>query len=72
VTSVSFVGSGATLVSSSGDKSVRLGNQPLPDAGTFMHAAEASEDGAMIAAGGEDSILRIWSAADKKVIFKLQ
>ena len=72
VTSVAFVGGGGTLVSSSGDKSVRLGEQPLPEAGTFVHAAEASDDGKMIAAGGEDSVLRIWNADDKKVILKLR
>ncbi|MFT5107354.1 MAG: WD40 repeat protein, partial [Verrucomicrobiales bacterium] len=72
VTSVSFVGNGGTLVSSSGDKTVRLGDLPLPDTGTFMHVAEASDDGKMIAAGGEDSVLRIWSAADKKILLKLR
>ena len=37
-----------------------------------MHVAEASDDGKMIAAGGEDSVLRIWSAADKKILLKLR
>ncbi|MFP6872743.1 MAG: c-type cytochrome domain-containing protein [Verrucomicrobiales bacterium] len=71
VTSVGFVGTGETLLTGSGDKSVRLSNQPLPDAGTFIHAAESSSDGTIIAAGGEDSLLRVWTAADKKLLFKL-
>ena len=44
---------------------------PLPDGGTFIHAAESSRDGSIIAAGGEDSLLRVWTAADKKLLFKL-
>ena len=71
VTSVDFVGTGEVLLTGSGDKSVRLSNQPLPDVGTFIHAAESSRDGSIIAAGGEDSLLRVWTVADKKLLFKL-
>jgi WD40 repeat protein len=71
VSSVDFVGITETLLTGSGDKSVRLANQPLPDGGTFIHAAESSRDGSIIAAGGEDSLLRVWTAADKKLLFKL-
>ena len=71
VSSVDFVGITETLLTGSGDKSVRLANQSLPDGGTFIHAAESSRDGSIIAAGGEDSLLRVWTAADKKLLFKL-
>ncbi|MCP4848056.1 MAG: hypothetical protein GY899_08940 [Verrucomicrobiaceae bacterium] len=71
VSSVDFVGISETLLTGSGDKSVRLSNQPLPDGGTFIHVAESSSDGSIIAAGGEDSLLRVWTAADKKLLFKL-
>ncbi len=72
VTAVAFVGAGETLLSSSGDQSVRLANQPLPDAGTFMHSAAASPDGKLVAAGGEDSVLRVWQADKRAVLLKLQ
>ena len=71
VSSVDFVGITETLLTGSGDKSVRLANQSLPDGGTFIHAAESSRDGSIIAAGGEDSLLRVWTTADKKLLFKL-
>jgi WD40 repeat protein len=71
VSSVNFLGISETLLTGSGDKSVRLANQPLPDGGTFIHAAESSRDGSIIVAGGEDSLLRVWTAADKKLLFKL-
>ena len=59
VGSIDYLGLTGTLLSSSGDKSVRLSNKPLPDSDTFIHVSGASHDGSHIAAGGEDSVLRI-------------
>ena len=72
VGSIDYLGLTGTLLSSSGDKSVRLSNKPLPDSDTFIHVSGASHDGSHIAAGGEDSVLRIWTASDSKLILKLQ
>ena len=49
-----------------GDKQVRLigedASKPMALTGTtdFMQTASASRDGQWIAAGGEDSVLRVW------------
>ena len=72
VGSIDYLGLTGTLLSSSGDKSVRLSNKPLPGSDTFIHVSGASHDGSHIAAGGEDSVLRIWTASDSKLILKLQ
>lgn len=66
VTSVRYLGGGTRLLTTSGDKQVRLlgedGSAPTALAGTtdFMQASAASHNGQWIAAGGEDSVLRIW------------
>ena len=72
VSSVAYMGAGEQLISSSGDQSVRIANKPLPDAATFIHSSSVSQDGTIIAAGGEDSILRIWTTGDSKLYLKLQ
>ena len=72
VSSIAYMGTGEKLISSSGDQSVRIANKPLPDAGTFIHSSSVSKDGTIIVAGGEDSILRVWTAGDSKLYLKLQ
>ena len=74
VTAVHFVGAGGTLVTSSGDSKVRLlaadGNQVrvFPDVADFMDAVAVSADGKIVVAGGQDSVLRVWNAADGKTL----
>lgn len=66
---VLFLGSTETLLTASGDKTLKLGNAPLPDAGdTFLHTAAASEDGQRIIAGGQDGVLRLWDGQAKKLL----
>lgn len=66
VTSVRYLGASTRLLTTSGDKQVRLigedGGAPTALAGTteFMQACAASRDGQWAAAGGEDSVLRVW------------
>jgi len=72
VSSVAYMGTGEQLISSSGDQSVRIANKPLPDAGTFIHSSSVSKDGTIIVAGGEDSVLRVWTTGDSKLYLKLQ
>ncbi len=72
VSSIAYMGASEKLISSSGDQSVRIANKPLPDAATFIHSSSVSKDGSIIAAGGEDSILRVWTTGDSKLYLKLQ
>jgi WD40 repeat protein len=75
VTSVWFIGAGGQLVSTSGDNKVRLlnadGNQVrvFPGVADFMNSAAANADGKILAAGGDDSILRVWNTTDGKELF---
>lgn len=72
VTSLQFIGATSKIVTSSGDNLVRIVNDNgsevramsrLPD---FMQSAASTPDGAVIVAGGEDSVLRIWDGASGK------
>ncbi len=66
VTSIRYLGGGTRLLTTSGDKQVRLigedGGSPSALAGTadFMQTSSVSRDGQWAAAGGEDSVLRVW------------
>ena len=66
VTSIRYLGATTRLVTTSGDKQVRLigedGSSPSALAGTadFMQASAATRDGRWAVAGGEDSVLRVW------------
>jgi len=72
VTAVRFAAASATLVTSSGDNKVRLVGvdgkevRALPEIADFMHSAAITADGKLVVAGGQDSVLRVWSAADGK------
>ncbi|MEX2578683.1 MAG: c-type cytochrome domain-containing protein [Verrucomicrobiales bacterium] len=68
VSSVQYVGRSDTVLTASGDESLKLANQPLPGPGTFFHAAAASADGENIVAGGKDGVLRWWKASTKKLV----
>lgn len=66
VTSLHYLGTSTRLLTTSGDKQVRLigedASAPTVLAGTtdFMQSAAASRNGQWVAAGGEDSVLRVW------------
>jgi WD40 repeat protein len=68
VTSVRYLGATTRLLTTSGDKQVRLigedGASPMALSGTtdFMQAGAASRDGQWVAGGGEDSVLRVWES----------
>lgn len=70
VTAVRFVGATANLVTSSGDNKVRLVGldgkevRVFPEVADFMESAAVSADGKLVVAGGQDSVLRVWSAVD--------
>ena len=67
VTSIRFVADGDNVLASSGDKTVQMKNaesggsvRSFPGAADFMYAVSASASGKVIAAGGQDSVLRVW------------
>jgi WD40 repeat protein len=74
VTSIHYVGYTDQAIVTAGDKSVRLIKSDLNDArsfsgGTdFMYTSDATPDGKIVIAGGQDSALRVWNMADGKVV----
>ncbi len=73
VTSVQFLGTGDNIVSASGDKTVRLHRaegenyRTLAGATDYLYSAAATADESVIAAGGEDGVLRLWDGTGKSL-----
>ncbi len=74
VTSIHYVGYTDQAIVTAGDKSVRLIKSDLNDArsfsgGTdFMYTSDATPDGKIVIAGGQDSTLRVWNMTDGKTV----
>lgn len=68
VSAVTWLGTGDTVASGSGDAAVRLNEEELPGAAGFIFTLSSDASGQLIAAGGEDGILRVWTAATKKLL----
>ncbi len=75
VTAIHFLAATDHVVASSGDKSVRVKNaangkqiRSLGGATDFLHSVTASANGKLIAAGGQDSVVRVWQADGKTVV----
>ncbi len=68
VSAVAWLGSGDTVASASGDAAVRLNEETLPGGKSFCFALATDPSGTLVAAGGEDGILRIWQTASKKLL----
>lgn len=72
VTSIQYVGITDQLLVSSGDSQVRIvrdnGDKVRSFDGVtdFMHASATTADGALVIAGGQDSVLRVWNGTDGK------
>ncbi|MCA9051609.1 MAG: hypothetical protein KDA89_22880, partial [Planctomycetaceae bacterium] len=75
VTSLSFIGLTDEFVSCSGDK--RVFRHKAANGGTvrefkgcpdYVYSSATTLDGSIVAAGGEDGVLRIWNGADAKEI----
>ena len=73
VTAVQFVAVSDNIVASSGDKTVRTKTTKGKDgpsfggAKDFVYAVRASTDGKTIAAGGQDSVVRVWDSEGKAI-----
>ena len=68
VTQLFFVGKKAEFLTVSGDASVRMWNaenggnlRQYPGATDFLYCVSASTDGAVVAAGGEDGVVRVYN-----------
>ena len=74
VTSVRYLGATTRIVTTSGDKQVRMIGEDasapvlLPGTTDFMQTCDVSLDGDRVAAGGEDSVLRVWDVKTAKEI----
>ena len=75
MTSIQFIGTGFNLVTASGHKTVRLHQaidgdnfRTLEGATDYLYSAAASPDESLIAAGGEDGVLRLWNGATGKLL----
>lgn len=75
VTSIRFVGLSGNCISCGGDKTVRFhtaangSNFRNFSGGTdFMYSADATHDQAVVVAGGEDGVLRVWNGSNGQVL----
>ena len=77
VTSIHFVGYTDQAVLSAGDNRVRRVRVPMGNPSNvrdfsgskdFVYASAVSADGAVIIAGGEASVLRVWNGTNGQVI----
>jgi len=75
VTRLVFVGKSNTFLTASGDQTVKLwnvengGNQKNYGGGTdFLYAVAASTDGKLVAAGGEEGVLRLYNGDSQALI----
>ena len=69
LTTIAFVGTGENIVTGGGDKILKAGGQNLPGVDDFIYDSAVSADGSIILAGGENGILRIWQADDRKLLY---
>ncbi len=80
VTAISYVGDTDEIVTACGDKNARRhrtnnGQQRFVFGGAtdFLYAISITSDGELIAAGGQDSVLRIWNGnADNKLFISIE
>ena len=69
LTSVAFLGTGEGIVMGGGDKVIKANGQNLSGVDDFVYDLAASSDGSRIIAGGENGVLRVWNAADRKLLY---
>jgi WD40 repeat protein len=79
VTSIHFIGATDNIISGGGDKTVKMhrandgGNYRnfggMPD---FVYAVASTRDEAIVIAGGEDGVLRVWNGTNAQELFKFE
>jgi len=68
ITSVEFLTkANEQVVTSSGEAALKIDTSAVSGAAGFLYDMTVSPDGKWILAGGEDGILRVWTAADRKL-----
>ncbi|MEN9282510.1 MAG: Chromosome partition protein Smc [Verrucomicrobiota bacterium] len=70
VSALSWLGSSDAIASASGDEGVRINEEKLPGSKSFCFTLAADPHGRILAVGGEDGILRLWNASDKKLLWE--
>jgi WD40 repeat protein len=74
VTGAAFLGTADVLAAAGGNGRVRLLNAKGEETGVltagsgFIQSLAASRDGSLIATGGDDGVLRIWSVSERKTV----
>lgn len=74
VTGAAFLGTSDLLAAAGGNGKVRLLNSKGEETGVlaagsgFIQSLAASRDGSLIATGGDDGVLRIWSVSERKTV----
>ena len=74
VTSVEFMGASDNMMCSSGDKQISAKNVSGGNVRNyggpvdFMYSVRSSADGKIIAAGGQDSIVRVWNENGQTIL----
>ncbi|MCG8650998.1 MAG: hypothetical protein MI861_14260, partial [Pirellulales bacterium] len=78
VTAVQFIGDSNNLLSSSGDKRVRIHNgnnggvaRNFPSTKAWLHCVAATPDGKIVVAGGADGEVTIWNGTNGQLIREL-
>ena len=69
LTTIAFIGTSETIVTGGGDKVLKSGGQNLPGVDDFIYDTAVSSDGSIILSGGENGVLRIWQASDRKLLY---
>jgi WD40 repeat protein len=79
VTAVQFIGDSDNVVSSSGDKRVRLHNanngglaRNFSDVKTWLHCVAATPDGKVVAAGEANGTVTIWNGTNGQLLHALE
>ena len=79
VTRLLFVGKTNTIVTCSGDQSVRMINvdnggnvRNFPGSADYLYAVGVSPDGALVAAGGEEGVVRLYNGTNGQLVKTLQ
>jgi WD40 repeat protein len=66
LSAIAFLGTSDNIVMGGGDKVVKAAGQNLAGIDTFIYGIAVSADGATIVTGGENGVLRIFRASDRK------